>query len=1260
MKNKFLIKNWALITLMITVITVGFSWFQNETKTAQAAINTNESALIDINLNTYSNNSIIEELRHDTDAEGNQVYVWRSSYLDETETPIQGIFYQVYNRAGIPLNLPTLIFGVTSDNTFNSPDVSFVEGGGFVITFGRAYPGTMIVQAVFVDNNYNLIGPVQVNNSGFARNPRIASDLYGGSGTVGIVYESCSNSSCDAEIDLYFQALYASDLSHVVINSNFKVNTTNGAGQTNTYGNIAYGNSHYMVSWKHTDGTATSIKALAMLANISNASSEVIVSNTGNNEDMPDITGLMGELPITRSGSSNLDYLQNFYVAYTATTQATGSQDILIKKIICESVYNPLSGTYTVNVCSPATRNGEDITVRANSSGAVYDYQPAISAFKSNNQILRIAGDESSRIDYLTVAWLNATANDPELKIQNYTDSLVKAGNIIEAATSVSSSRGIAISSNRDGHFTLSYSNAVGSPIPHSLLYPTQYLRVGSEKLVNPPDSNIEANPVVAVSPDGNHVVVHEFINSNGDRDIIYNVYDRYGNAVKSNTVATATTSGDQYSPRVEYFQDDSTSGNFGKFVIAWEGEGNGDNRGIFYRIFNPDGSPEGNETIVNDITAGVQTMPDLAVGKNGQIGIVYINGNNIGDAKIAYINSGTIITNTLGTNGYTPHIALSPVADGSTGLSGKSKFAASYNIATGKVLTEGYLNSSSSLTLLTPETNSDTYYDLDGGYRNDFETGLTVNSNEGFFYAASYLNADSTPIIKASIFNSTYSTDLSVNSDNAPLVSIDPATGNIMTIHQVRSPYTNYWNRLQVFLSPAYSLSTFTTGMHIIDEIYQYQADVIDNFGTHAFIENASGIFDALRVGTYDPYNTTTISAGRRLDFTNDVSTHFTLGQTVTGQSSGDSGTVAAISNYFIVIENQTGDFLSGENLNNSPYNDQILTSSATEVFHFDFDEGLSFEVGNDIRNQALTALGVIEYVSGPTVTATTTAGVFGPSDTVLDFNAHGFASADTIEYPEINIHSLEITIIPAGAGPEERYPEWLIQGSGLSASHNNSYGQTIQNSAIDYNTTSADTDGRLAAAVYSTTTALDRLDSTGIYLQIIDDPFNMGTREDLSPSAEQQIDAGGKYIIVPQTIDFGQVDRNTTNTIRFSDLSPACLQVTDLDGTDFDLTVSLTNLVNSVTPTETIPNSQFYIENNDGINPTVSTSYSFTSLSDVTIDPSTDPGQNADLGTTQTLLRKNNTNTGSWTICPTLNFSVPSNAPTGTANGTMTFTLI
>ena len=113
-------------------------------------------------------------------------------------------------------------------------------------------------------------------------------------------------------------------------------------------------------------------------------------------------------------------------------------------------------------------------------------------------------------------------------------------------------------------------------------------------------------------------------------------------------------------------------------------------------------------------------------------------------------------------------------------------------------------------------------------------------------------------------------------------------------------------------------------------------------------------------------------------------------------------------------------------------------------------------------------------------------------------------------------------------------------------------------------------------------------------------------------------------------------------------------------MDGSVFDLTVSLNELKHSTIEEVTIDNSNFIVENNDETNPPISIMVPFCSINDVSLSPTTNPGEEANLGSTQTLLIKNNPNTGSWKICPRVKLKIPENANSGTYGGILTFTLI
>lgn len=61
-----------------------------------------------------------------------------------------------------------------------------------------------------------------------------------------------------------------------------------------------------------------------------------------------------------------------------------------------------------------------------------------------------------------------------------------------------------------------------------------------------------------------------------------------------------------------------------GAFLIVWESEGDGDQQGVFARLFDKDGAPIGGEILVNSETVGRQRRPGVATDKAGNFLVVW------------------------------------------------------------------------------------------------------------------------------------------------------------------------------------------------------------------------------------------------------------------------------------------------------------------------------------------------------------------------------------------------------------------------------------------------------------------------------------------------------------------------------------------------------------------------------------------------------------------------------------------------------------
>ncbi len=210
----------------------------------------------------------------------------------------------------------------------------------------------------------------------------------------------------------------------------------------------------------------------------------------------------------------------------------------------------------------------------------------------------------------------------------------------------------------------------------------------------------------------------------------------------------------------------------------------------------------------------------------------------------------------------------------------------------------------------------------------------------------------------------------------------------------------------------------------------------------------------------------------------------------------------------------------------------------------------------------------------------------------------------------------------------------------------------------------------GQYGAIAYQTINAIEG-DDYGIFIQKISDPFTgILQNQSLQPLTNQQITAGGKLLAVPNDFSFGNIGEGGVSTINTSTLSlindsgtaqAGGIRITDLDGTPFSLTVSMTSLVNTTTnnPAHILPNSAVSIKNNDNTSPSVQSNNAFTAMTDIILDASTNNFNNLD--STRTIATKTNNNTGEWKIYPSLQLTLPSDGvENGNYSGTLTFTLI
>jgi hypothetical protein len=126
-----------------------------------------------------------------------------------------------------------------------------------------------------------------------------------------------------------------------------------------------------------------------------------------------------------------------------------------------------------------------------------------------------------------------------------------------------------------------------------------------------------QAAPAVATSDNGEFVVVWTSDGQDGDQRGIYaRLYDDDATALGNEFRVNVTTAGDQSAPAV-------SSTDNGHFAIAWVGpDGNG--LGVFARAYEPNGTPSSGEVAVNTTTSGDQITAAVAISEDGDFLVVW------------------------------------------------------------------------------------------------------------------------------------------------------------------------------------------------------------------------------------------------------------------------------------------------------------------------------------------------------------------------------------------------------------------------------------------------------------------------------------------------------------------------------------------------------------------------------------------------------------------------------------------------------------
>ncbi|MEO8277300.1 MAG: hypothetical protein ABI639_13890, partial [Thermoanaerobaculia bacterium] len=144
----------------------------------------------------------------------------------------------------------------------------------------------------------------------------------------------------------------------------------------------------------------------------------------------------------------------------------------------------------------------------------------------------------------------------------------------------------------------------------------------GGQFQVNSVTSLSQARADVALDLKGNAVVVWQSAatvvggTDTADTSIQGQRFDAFGLPVGGQFQVNSYTSGSQTLPAVAAAPD-------GRFLVVWQGPGDSSGDAVHGRLFPADGAP-GAEFLVNNLEAGVQSSPDVAILTTGQFVVVW------------------------------------------------------------------------------------------------------------------------------------------------------------------------------------------------------------------------------------------------------------------------------------------------------------------------------------------------------------------------------------------------------------------------------------------------------------------------------------------------------------------------------------------------------------------------------------------------------------------------------------------------------------
>ncbi|MGB0560902.1 MAG: S8 family serine peptidase [Spirulinaceae cyanobacterium] len=197
----------------------------------------------------------------------------------------------------------------------------------------------------------------------------------------------------------------------------------------------------------------------------------------------------------------------------------------------------------------------------------------------------------------------------------------------------------------------------------YARVYDSQSNSIGGEIDVNAFTSGYQGNPSISALSDGKFVVTWQSDGQDGDRNAVYaQIFDAQGNKIDQEFQVNTFTYSNQDRPSV------TTLAN-GNFVVAWESPQDGDNSGVYGRIFDAQGNALSTEFKINSFTSDNQEDVSISALESGGFVATWESENQDGSEEGIYgkifSSQGISVSSEIAINSYTSDRQHNPSVTG-------------------------------------------------------------------------------------------------------------------------------------------------------------------------------------------------------------------------------------------------------------------------------------------------------------------------------------------------------------------------------------------------------------------------------------------------------------------------------------------------------------------------------------------------------------------------------------------------------------------